>query len=153
NRCCLVRAMTHGNADHDGGMHVCLTGHSRPQEATPCFGSVTSRLRPARASLPSYMWLQNLDADVRPWYLTGGNLGPAHAPLLVGKGADNAAAPHFRVTAFAPAPDVSMLRLEQRHELLANLESGYQAPASSVTGTMRRHQQRALELIAGPEAR
>jgi hypothetical protein len=80
NRCCLIRSMSHGNGDHDGGMHVCLTGHSRPQEATPCFGSMASRLRPTRASLPSTVWLQNLDADVRPWYLTGGTLGPAHAP-------------------------------------------------------------------------
>jgi hypothetical protein len=53
-RCCLVRSMSHGNGEHDGGMHVCLTGHSRPQETTPCFGSVVARLRPARATLPSY---------------------------------------------------------------------------------------------------
>jgi hypothetical protein len=90
DRYCIIRSMSHGNSDHDGGMHVCLTGHSRPQEAAPCFGSVVSRLRPSAASLPAYVWLQNLDADVRAWYLTGGSLGSAHAPLLVGKGADNA---------------------------------------------------------------
>jgi hypothetical protein len=150
NRCCLIRSMSHGNADHDGGMHVCLTGHSRPQEATPCFGSVASRLRPVRASLPSYVWLQNLDADVRPWYLTGGSLGPAHAPLLVGKGADNAAAPHFRLTTFDPPPDVSARRLEQRYQLLAGLEP---APPSPTATAMRRCQERALDLITGPEAR
>ncbi len=27
---CLVRSMTHGNGGHDGGMHVCMTGHSQP---------------------------------------------------------------------------------------------------------------------------
>src|SRR6516162_8565582 len=122
DRCCLVRSMSHGTSDHDGGMHVCLTGHSRPQEATPCLGSVASRLRPARGSLPSYVWLQNLDADVRPWYLTGGSLGPGHAPLLVGKGADNAAAPQFRLSAFDPPPDVTPQRLAQRQQLLAGLE-------------------------------
>jgi hypothetical protein len=155
NRCCLIRSMTHGNGDHDGGMHVCMTGHSRPQESTPCFGSVTSRLRPTRAALPSYVWLQNLDADVRPWYLSAGNLGPAHAPLLVGKGADNAAAPQFRLTTFDPAPNVSMPRLEQRHQLLANLDPAVsdQAATSSAERAMRRHQQRAVDLITGPEAR
>jgi hypothetical protein len=155
NRCCLIRSMSHAAADHDGGMHVCLTGHSRPQDATPSIGSVTSRLRPARASLPSYVWLQNLDADVRPWYLTGGNLGTAHAPLLVGKGADNAAAANFRLGAFDPPPDVSGQRLERRQQLLGDLE---RAPASlglstSGAAAMRRYQHRALELVTGPEAR
>src|SRR5258707_15836624 len=55
NRYCLIRSMSHGNADHDGGMHVCLTGNSRPLESTPCFASVATRLRPALPSLPSYL--------------------------------------------------------------------------------------------------
>jgi hypothetical protein len=155
DRCCLIRSMSHGNAGHDGGMHVCLTGHSRPQESTPCFGSVAARLRPARAALPSYVWLQNLDADVRPWYLTGGSLGPAHAPLLVGKGADNPSAPDFRFRAFEPPPDVPAQRLAGRQRLLGRLESGWAPPAAPVAGAsaMRRFQERALELVTGPEAR
>jgi hypothetical protein len=155
NRCCLVRSMSHGYGDHDGGMHVCLTGHSRPQETTPCLGSVVARLRPARATLPSYVWLQNLDADVRPWYLTGGFLGPALSPLLVGKGADNAAAADFRLKAFDPSPDVPSPRLAQRHQLLSRLEPGKALHPSSVPSAeaMRRFQERALELVTGPEAR
>jgi hypothetical protein len=85
NRYCIIRSMSHGNADHNGGMHVCLTGHTQPRETTPCFGSVAARLRPAQATLPSYVWLQNLDADVQPWYLTGGFLGQAYGPLLVAR--------------------------------------------------------------------
>src|SRR5437773_2607290 len=27
---CLVRSMTHGAAEHDSGMHVCMTGWSQP---------------------------------------------------------------------------------------------------------------------------
>lgn len=155
NRCCLIRSMSHRTGDHDGGVHVCLTGHSQPQETTPCFGSVASRLRPARASLPSYVWLQNLDADVRAWYLTGGFLGPAHAPLLVGKGADNASAPGFRLSNFDPPPDVSPQRLAQRLQLRDGLEQASGSPASSApgAGAMRRYQERALDLITGPEAR
>src|SRR5947209_16570998 len=30
DRYCLVRSMTHTDGGHDGGMHVCMTGHSRP---------------------------------------------------------------------------------------------------------------------------
>jgi hypothetical protein len=155
DRCCLVRSMSHGNADHDGGMHVCLTGHSQPRETTPCLGSVVARLRPARATLPSYVWLQNLDGDVRPWYLTGGSLGPAHAPLLVGKGADNAAAPAFRPQGLDPPPDVPPGRLAQRERLLAGLEQTRACPASctAAADAMRRCQERALDLVTGPAAR
>src|SRR5262249_62433618 len=102
---------------------VGLAGHPRPQDRTPCVGSVASRLRPARGSLPSYVWLQTLDGDVRPCSLTGGSLGPGHAPLLVGKGADNAAAPQFRLSAFDPPPDVTPHRTADRHQLLAGLEN------------------------------
>jgi hypothetical protein len=155
HRCCLIRSMSHSSGDHDGGMHVCLTGHSRPQDATPCFGSVASRVRPAHASIPSYVWLQNLDADVRPWYLTGGSLGPAHAPLLVGKGADNASAPHFRPNTFDPPADVPIDRLDKRQKLLTGLEQASGSPAllTSAANAMRRCQERALELVTGPEAR
>jgi hypothetical protein len=149
-RFCLVRSMSHGNGDHDGGMHVCLTGHSRPKDATPSFGSVASRLRPARASLPSYVWLQNLDADVRPWYLTGGSLGPAHAPLLAGKGADNASSPQFRLTAFDPPADVPGSRLARRQQLLESLEG---VPGPPAADDMRRYRERALDLVTGPDAR
>src|SRR5262249_56219207 len=89
HRCCLIRSMSHGNADHNGGMHICMTGHSRPQDNTPCVGAVAARVRPSQSTLPSYVWLQNLDADVREWYLTGGFLGPACAPLLLGTRAAN----------------------------------------------------------------
>jgi hypothetical protein len=136
-------------------MHVCLTGNSRPRDSTPCFGSVASRVRPARAELPSYVWLQNLDADVRPWYLTGGLLGPAHAPLLVGKGDNNASAAQFRLSTFDPPADVPFTRLERRQHLLTGLEreSGSTASQTSAAAAMRRCQERAFDLITGPEAR
>jgi hypothetical protein len=150
DRYCLVRSMSHSNGDHNGGMHVCMTGHSRPQENTPCFGSVAARLRPAGATLPSYVWLQNLDADVRGWYLTGGFLGPGCAPLLVGRGADNASAQNFRFRDFDPPADVSTQRLANRQSLLSGLDSRNTA---TTTETMRRFQERAIELASGPAAR
>jgi hypothetical protein len=154
DRCCLIRSMSHANGDHNGGMQVCLTGQSRPKETTPSLGSIAARLRPARAALPSYVWLQNLDADVGPWYLTGGSLGPAYAPLLVGKGAANASAPQFRLTAFDPPPDVPAQRLTQRQHLLTQMESvNPQTSARTSTSGLTRFRQRALELVTGPEAR
>lgn len=155
DRYCLVRSMSHGAGDHDGGMHVCLTGHARPQDTTPCFGAVVAKLRPAEAVLPSYVWLQNLDGDVRPWYLTGGFLGPTYSPLLVGKGADNPSTSGFRCNTFDPAADVPSPRLAKRHELLAQMEPAgtTRTPVGPTTTSMRLHQERAFDLVTGPAAR
>lgn len=80
DRYALVRSMTHGNGGHDGGMHICMTGHSNPTVETPYFGSVVARLRPATRNIPSYVWLQNLVGDVQPRYLTGGFLSAKKTP-------------------------------------------------------------------------
>jgi hypothetical protein len=67
HRFCLVRSMTHGNGGHDGGMHVCMTGHSQPAVDTPYFGAVLAKVKPSTRNIPSYVWLQ-------------GALGPAEFP-------------------------------------------------------------------------
>jgi len=154
DRYCIVRSMTHGNGGHDGGMHVCMTGHSKPVTDTPYFGSVMAKLWPATRNIPSYVWLQNLAGDVQPRYLTGGFLGAAYSPLRVGQDLDNPSAPNFRLTALDPPKDIPAERLLQRQDLLATLE-----PTSSPmlrhgsTGNLRRFQERAVDLITGPDAR
>jgi uncharacterized protein (DUF1501 family) len=145
HRFCLIRSMTHGDGGHDGGMHVCMTGHSRPATDTPYFGSVVSKVRPAKRNVPSYVWVQNLAGDVQPRYLTGGFLGAAHGPLRVGTDLDNPSEPNFRMTAFDTPKDISHDRLRQRWDLLNNLDS--------TEGDLRRFQERAVDLVTGPEAR
>jgi uncharacterized protein (DUF1501 family) len=154
HRYTLVRSMTHGDGGHDGGMHVCMTGHSRPQTDTPYYGSVMAKVRPAASNLPSYVWIQNLAGDVQPRYLTGGFLGPSYSPLRVGTDLDTPANPAFRMKAFDPPADVPNERLRQRQELLARVEPEgnpfVQRPSGSA---LRRFQERAVDLVAGPEAR
>jgi uncharacterized protein (DUF1501 family) len=145
NRFCVVRSMTHGNGGHDGGMHVAMTGHSQPAVETPYYGSVAARLRPSTRNVPSYVWLQNLAGDVQPRYLTGGFLGAAYSPLRIGTDLDNPSDPKFRVTAFDPPKESTHDRLKQRWDLLKSLETS--------TGNMRRYQERAVDLLTGPEAR
>jgi uncharacterized protein (DUF1501 family) len=144
-RFCVVRSMTHGDGGHDGGMHVCMTGHSRPAPDTPYFGAVLARLRPATRNVPSYVWLQNLAGDVQPRYLTGGFLGAAYSPLRVGTDLDNPSAPGFRMKAFDPPPDISPPRLSQRWGLLNALDGS--------GGGLRHFQERAVDLVTGPDAR
>jgi hypothetical protein len=150
DRYCLIRSMTHSNGGHDGGMHVCMTGHSNPAAETPYYGSVVAKLRPSTRNIPSYVWLQNLAGDVQPRYLTGGFLGAPYSPMRVGADQDNPSAPGFRVRAFDPPQGVSRDRLEQRFQLLDRLQT---SDISSPPATLRRFQERAFDLVTGPEAR
>lgn len=145
DRYTIVRSMTHGNNNHDGGMHVAMTGHSNPEPETPYFGSVVSKLRPSTANVPSYVWLQNLAGDVQPRYLTGGFLGATYGPLRIGNDLDTPAAPGFRVRAFDTHADVPNARLRERHALLRRTDPSI--------GPMQRFQERAVDLLTGPEAR
>jgi hypothetical protein len=154
DRYCLVRSMSHQNPGHDGGMHVCMTGHSNPEPDTPYYGSVMAKLRPAAGNIPSYVWIQNLAGDVQPRYLTGGHLGAAYSPLRIGTDLDNPSAPGFRMTAFDTPSDVSADRLHQRCRLLARLndKEGSLKQANTATA-LGRFQERAAEIVTGPETR
>jgi hypothetical protein len=151
DRYCLVRSMTHGNGGHDGGMHICMTGHSNPRENTPYFGSVMARVRPTTNNLPSYVWIQNLAGDVQPRYLNGGFLGAAYSPLRVGTDQDNPSNPNFRFRAFDPSQDVTQDRLRQRCGLLDQVSTD--ALQSGSCDNLRRFQERAVDLVTGSDAR
>ena len=153
DRYCLVRSMTHTNPGHDGGMHVCQTGHSQPAENTPYFGSVVAKLCPADSNVPPYVWLQNLAGDVQPRYLTGGFLGAAYAPLRVGTDLDNPSAPGFKVKSFDPPADVPTARLLDRQKLLTRVEGAGQTPTGHEAGNMGKYREKAVDLLTGPEAR
>jgi uncharacterized protein (DUF1501 family) len=149
DRFTVVRSMTHGNGGHDGGMHVCMTGHSQPAPQTPYFGSVMARLRPSTRNIPSYVWLQNLAGDVQPRYLTGGFLGAAYSPLRVGTDQDNPSNPAFRFIGFNPPPDVARDRLLGRWALRGAVGSPGELDVPDAMGPF---QERALDLVTGPDA-
>src|SRR5262245_14202236 len=151
DRYTIVRSMAHANGGHDGGMHICMTGHSNPRENTPYFGSVVAKLRPASRNLPSYVWIQNLAGDVQPRYLNGGFLGAAYSPLRVGTDLDNPSNPTFRFRAFDPSADLTPQRLHVRQQLLSTV--GEQIVPSVGGDNLRRFQERAVDLVTGPEAR
>ena len=131
HRYTLIRSMTHSNGGHDGGMHICMTGHSAPTSETPYYGSVVAKLRPSLTNMPSYVWLQNLAGDVQPRYLAGGFLGSAYSPLRVGADMDNPAEPGFRVRAFDTPADVPHERMRQRLQLMQRAESSSAPPSAS----------------------
>ena len=152
DRYCLIRSMWQPSADHFAGMHICLSGRTNPSENAPYFGSVVAKLRPTSRNMPSYVWLQNMEYDAGPRYQTGGFLGSAYAPLRIGTYMDNPSAPDFRVKAFDPPDGVSTEHLLGRRKLFAELGTPANPPGSAADA-MRRVQERALDLVTGPEAR
>ncbi|MCH7729443.1 MAG: DUF1501 domain-containing protein, partial [Planctomycetes bacterium] len=148
----LIRSMTHGNGGHDGGMHVCMTGKSQPAVETPYFGSTLAKLRPSTRKIPSYAWVQNLAGDVKPRYLTGGFLGPAYAPLRIGKDLDNPSNPDFRFKAFDTPKGLDSQRVRDRFDLMARLEQS-ESLTGSLGADLQRLQEQALDLVTAPQAR
>ena len=152
DRYTIIRSMTHGNGGHDGGMHICMTGHSAPTVETPYFGSVVAKVRPSTANMPSYVWLQNLAGDVQPRYLTGGFLGAAYSPLARRHrhGQPRRARlprPRLRHARRCPA------RSHARNGCHALLRPRDDSREGRDEAAMQMFQERAVDLLTGPEAR
>jgi hypothetical protein len=155
HRYAVIRSMTHNVPVHDVANRMLLAGQALPAPNAPSFGSIVSKLRPSQASVPTQVWLQKFGGGAMPpesSYLTGGSLGMAHAPLLIGSTHDdNPANPAFRVRAFDRAQEQPLERMQHRLGLLAQLEARQAAlPAAD---TMQRSRQRAYDLLSGSAAR
>ena len=81
DRICVVRSMTHGEADHDRGTHNMYTGY-RPSPAIqyPSFGSVVSHELGGRNDLPPYVCIPNMPTS----FAGTGYLGSAYGPFSLG---------------------------------------------------------------------
>jgi hypothetical protein len=157
-RYCVVRSMTHKVPVHDVANRMLLAGQSLPPADTPAFGSVVTKLRPSKTQVPSYVWLQKFgggSAPPEPSYLTGGFLGHAHGPLVIGTGhEDNPATPGFRVKAFDTAEGVSADRLQSRRHLLAELNgSGTTRVETAASGGLQKFREQAFQLLDSSHAR
>ena len=88
-----------------------LAGREQPAADDPSFGAMVTKLRPSSASIPDHVWLQKFGGGAAPpdhTYLTGGRLGMAYAPMLIGeKHDDNPASADFRVRAFDTPDDIT----------------------------------------------
>jgi hypothetical protein len=153
HRYSILRSLSHSSADHQVGVHICLSGHSQPVADAPYFGSILSRTRPAACDLPSYIWLQEMEAANDGQYQSGGFLGVAHAPFRIGKANDNFATPGFRVTALEPPEGVPSGRVLARRQLLDSVNGAAPAERTTPADRMGHFQQRAFDLITGPAAR
>ncbi|MFO0803510.1 MAG: DUF1501 domain-containing protein [Gemmataceae bacterium] len=144
----VIRSMTHTVPVHDIANKMLLAGEAKPAADAPSFGTTIAKLLPTAARVPPYVWLQKFGGGAMPpehTYLTGGFLGAAHAPLLVGSSHDdNLANPKYRVRAFDGDGSVSRERLDARRELLAALDP---------YNPLQPHREKAFDLVGGTAAR
>ncbi len=154
DRYAVIRSMSHGVPVHDVANRMLLAGQSRPALDAPAFGSIVTKLRPSNASVPSHVWLQKFGGGAmppEPTYVTGGWLGMAHAPLVIGMNhADNPGAPGFRVKAFDTADGVSSDRLTARRKLLEQFDP---LTTNLSADSLSRFRARAFDLLTGSAAR
>lgn len=155
DRYAVIRSMSHGVPVHDVANRMLLAGQSQPTMDAPAFGSIVTKLRPSSASVPSHVWLQKFGGGAMPpesTYTTGGWLGMAHAPLVIGTGhEDNPGTQGFRVKAFDAAEGVTTDRLAARRQLLDQFE-----PLDSINrsaNSLSRFRKRAFDLLTGSAAR
>lgn len=164
DRYAVIRSMSHSVPVHDVANKMLLAGQSLPAVDAPSFGAVVSKLRPATTSVPSHVWLQKFGggaAPPEPAYLTGGFLGMAQSPLLIGDNHDDHPAnPAFRVKAFDTAEGVTLNRLDARRQLLNQVDAPAGrlniAPTESTARGPASHSQfreRAFDLLSGSQSR
>jgi uncharacterized protein (DUF1501 family) len=153
NRYAVIRSMSHSVPVHDVANKMLLAGQTLPAGDSPSFGAVVSKLRPSTASVPSHVWLQKFGGGAAPpesAYLTGGFLGMAHSPLVLGlTHDDHPANPQFQVKAFDTVEGVSIDRLNARRRLLERTE----LRGAGGSDSHLKFRERAFDLLAGTHAR
>jgi hypothetical protein len=146
----VIRSMTHDQSEHKQANSMYLAGRRNPAPDDPSFGAVVTKLRPAEANVPAHVWLQKFGGGAAPpdhTYLTGGRLGLAYAPMLIGRQHDdNPASPDFRVRAF-DAQGVTAQQLQQRRRLLQGLQRHSPLASTAEYDGFELHQRRAFELL------
>lgn len=154
DRLCIVRSMTHNNADHTRSTHFLLTGEPPPvsiekRDQWPHVGSVLSRLGRGRGALPPFVSMRpTVPGDV-PRFVEqsqgqfAGWLGPVYDPLTIDQD-PNAA--DYRIAELELAPELSVERLRSRRELLGELDQQLNLQSAFLAAHDTSHA-RAFELL------
>ncbi len=153
----VIRSLTHNQSEHKQANSMYLAGRQNPAVDDPSFGAIVTKLRPSKASLPGHVWLQKFGGGAAPpdhTYLTGGHLGMAYAPMLIGeRHDDNPASPDFRVRAFDAQGDVTPHQTQQRRELLQGIQRLSPLGGTSEFDAFQLYQQRSFDLLHGTAAK
>ena len=159
----LIRSVTHTDNNHSTGAHWMLTGHKHRVSAEnfgaspsdfPHLGSVVSKLRPSRQSLPSFVALPErigtTAGAITPGQ-NGGILGSQYDPFTIDEHPDK---PDFKIDMLAQRAGLDDGRVAQRQHLLATLNAQRaELDASRRVDALNGYFQRAADLVTSPAAR
>src|SRR5882762_5171545 len=148
DKICVIRSMTHGEADHDRGTHNMFTGW-RPSPAVqyPSIGSIVSHELGSRNDLPPYVCIPS-----QPNTVAGnGFLGSAYGPFSLGADPANG---NFRVRDLNLPGGVDEKRFAQRREMRAVVDAHFSTleKSDSLAG-MDSFYQRAYAMMSSEKAR
>src|SRR6185503_3583681 len=148
DKLCVVRSMTHGEADHDRGAHNMFTGY-RPSPALqyPSFGSVVSHELGPRHDLPPYVCVPSLPST----FAGTGYLGSAYGAFSLGA---DPASKEFKVRDLNLPNGVDEARFAQRREMRAAVDAHFSGlEKSDALDGMDSFYQRAYSMLSSDKAR
>ncbi len=148
DKLCVIRAMTHGEADHDRGTHNMFTGW-RPSPALlyPSIGSIVSHELGPRNDLPPYVCIPS-----QPNTFAGtGYLGSAYGPFSLGADPANGG---FRVRDLNLPGGVDEKRFAQRRAMREVVDAHFSAlEKSDALAGMDSFYQRAYAMMSSEKAK
>jgi hypothetical protein len=157
DRMAVVRSVTHNLSVHDDGAHWLSTGYPllnarQRGQLYPAQGAVVSRLRGSNApGMPPYVCIPEAYNSERGFYERAAFLGGKHDPVNAG---GDPALGNFRRPDFTLPAGVTVPRIEFRRDLLRQIDDLQRgAGRSGVLQSMSEQQQKAFELVTGPQAR
>jgi uncharacterized protein (DUF1501 family) len=159
DRFSLVRSLYHNTGDHFTGGHWMLTGRggrvsgAKTEGEYPSLGSIVSKVRGAnRPGMPAYVAVPYaMSIGLRPGYFGANYLGMPYNPFET-EGDPNQ--PSFRVNNLQPTGGLTINKLEDRRQLLANFDRVRRTvDQAGIFDAMDRFQGEAFELVTGPAAR
>jgi hypothetical protein len=148
DKICVVRSMTHGEADHGRGTHNMFTGW-RPSPAVqyPSIGSIVSHELGSRNNLPPYVCVPTQPNE----YAGTGFLGSAYGPFSLGADPANGG---FKVRDLNLRDGVDEARFAERREMRAVVDSHFSSlEKSDALDGMDAFYQRAYAMMSSDQAR
>ncbi len=151
----IVRSVHHPSNSHDPSSHLSQTGYYKrgpkggqsSADTMPCFGSVIARLRGSNVSgLPAYVAVPTVMRNGQSSYL-----GKSYSPFET---VEDPADPDFQVQNLSLVSGLTAVRLDNRHELLSELDRqqrmfDLQRSSTALDG----FREQSLELVTGRRAR
>ncbi len=153
----LIRSFTHSNSSHGLADHYMLTGYHpspafnsklRPNNERPSHGSIISRLKGPRGSVPPYICLPEMHKSAGSAYL-----GPGAAPFVIQADPN---APDFSVPDLLPPLTISPSRLDARAELreqLGRFERAAEQAHNRKAQSFSVFREKAVSLMASEDAK